>query len=80
MEYKSNIESFETVGWTDPKDPTSIKAIDWYKEITFEKPIYPEHLINERKPPACVFVPSEMLLRSMIEATIEYSDVYELLR
>ena len=51
MDRKNKISSFETIGWTDPSNASSGNAVTYLKNLKFEQNLYPEHLIDEKKPP-----------------------------
>ena len=41
--------------------------------LVFHKFIYPEHVINDQRPPQCLFVPEQDMLIKIIETTMKYS-------
>ena len=79
MDKENRVFSFDSIGWTDPKDATPGKTLKWFHSLNFEKDVYPNNLINEEKPPSCVFVPDQKLMHTMIEATANSETLEELL-
>lgn len=80
MDRTNHIESLDMIGWSDPDAVSSLKAIKWLKSLEFNTNIYPDHIMNNaKKPPACIFVPSEKIMQSMIEATIKAKSAHELI-
>ena len=79
MDKKNKIEALEIVGWTHPNEADSKKAVKWLNNLSFDKSVYPEHLMVEKKPPACMFVPNTKIMQIMIETLINSSDKDHLL-
>ena len=79
MDKKNKIEALEIVGWTHPSEADSKKAVKWLNNLSFDKCVYPEHLMVEKKPPSCMFVPNTKILQIMIDTLINSSDKDHLL-
>ena len=71
------------LGWTDPKDQDASKVMDLLQKLQLEKNVYPDHIMEGKTPPSCIFVPSTSLLLQMIdiicEAQSKHDDNAELL-
>lgn len=67
------------LGWSDPVTSNTTKVVKFIKNITFENFVYPENLMVEEKPPACIFVPSTAILNKMIEAAAKHTNKHILL-
>ena len=74
MDKKNKIKSFETVGWVHPKETTDAKSVEWLRNLSFDKNLYSDESMKEKKAPACIFVPEKKLMRVMIEQVIECQD------
>ena len=74
MDKENRVKSFEMIGWTDPSQADSRKAVKWLKDLTFDKNVYPDHLMVASKPPACVFGPEPELMRKMIDVVSKSTD------
>ena len=62
MDKKNKVTSFEPIAWTDPKDPHPSKTIKWFKNLEFDKFVYPAQLMKDNKPPSVMFVPETELM------------------
>ena len=51
------VDSFDIIGWCDPKKPKPEKTIQWLKSLTHDNYIYPMETFDPKKPPVCIFVP-----------------------
>ena len=66
------VDSFDLIGWCDPKKPKPEKAIQWLKSLTHDNFIYPMETFDPNKPPVCIFVPEEKILNKMIETVSQF--------
>lgn len=79
LEKKNFIASFEEIGLFDPFVTNNrVKTEKKINEISLFKNIYPDKLMDEDRPPKCVFLPDKAVFRKIIKMQIKYQDVWEL--
>lgn len=82
LDFKNKVNSFLEVNMLDPFAPDVKPVMTQVKNYSFMTQVYPDSVVGELleatkhklniKPPRCVFVPHDDLVRTMIEAVALY--------
>lgn len=72
IDKKNKIQSLEDIGWADPEKKDSLaKALKAIQNITFDVDVYSEQEMSGDKPPACKFIPTPKVMKSIVKVVAQ---------
>lgn len=72
IEKHNMLTSFEELGFIDPfATNAKAKAEKHMAQLSINKNVYPDRLMDGPKPPKCIFVPDKQMMRKLIKLLLK---------
>ena len=77
IDKKNLLTSFEEIGLFDPFIANNRQKTEKrIAELWVHKNVYPEKVMEDEKPPKCIFLPDRAMFRKIIKMQIKINDLY----